>query len=144
MPCLVRMPAAQCSDSLTPPRPVMIEAGAALVFGADLEAGGVDDAVELVFLARDHDAVLGDPLDALAVGIDQMRARRVERLQIGVMEARPLAELAIPGLELLPAVSRSPTMASTRRADFLHLLEVGVLERRQHVRRRCAARAADP
>ena len=41
-------------------------AGAARVVGADLEAGGEDQAVDLVLDAVDDDAVLGDPLDALA------------------------------------------------------------------------------
>ena len=73
----------------------------------------------------------------LAVGVDEVRPRLVERLQVLVVEARPLAELAVPGLE---AAARSPgprTTSSTRRSDLLHLLEVGLLERRQHVRRRC-------
>ena len=101
MPCLVRMPSAQASDSFSPSRPVEVEAGAALVLGADLEAGRVDDAVDLVLAAADHDALLGDPLDALAVGVDQVRAGLVEGLQVFVVEAGPLAELAVPGLQLL-------------------------------------------
>src|SRR5207245_517443 len=108
------------------------EAGAPLVFGADLESRGVDDAVERVFLACDDDAVLGDALNTFAVGIDQIRARRVEGLQIGVVEARPLAELAIPGFQF----RRSFAVADDRidpSTDFLHLLEIGILERRQHV-----------
>ena len=77
-------------------------------------------------------AQANDALDALTVGIDQMRAWRVEGLQIGVMKARPLAELAIPGFQL----RRRLAVADDRidpGADFLHLFEVGILERRQHV-----------
>ena len=44
---------------------------------------------------------LGDPLDALAVGVDQVRAGLVVGLQVLVVEAGPLAQLAVPGLELL-------------------------------------------
>ena len=47
------------------------------------------------------------------------------------MEARPLAELAVPGLELL----RRRRIADDRvdaGADLLHLLVIGVLERGQH------------
>ena len=54
--------------------PGQIEAGPPSIFCADLEPRGVDDAIELVFLACNDDAVFGDPLDPLAVGIDQMRA----------------------------------------------------------------------
>ena len=113
--------------------PRHVEAGAPLVLGADLEPRRVDDAVELVFLAGGHDPAGRDLLDSLAVGIHQMRPRRVERLQIGIVEARPLAELAIPGLEfcrrfaiLDDGVDPAP--------DFLHFFEVGILKRSSHVR----------
>ena len=115
-----------------------LEARAALVVGADLEARGVDDAVDLVLDPADHEAVLGDPLDALAVGVDQPHARHVERLQIGVVEARPLAQLPVPGLQLLGGLAvlhdrRGP------RADLLHLFEVGILVGGQHLLRRALA-----
>src|SRR5690349_17260369 len=109
-----------------------IEAGAPFVFGADFEAGCIDDAIERVFLARDDDAVPGDALDALAVGIDQMRARRVEGLQIRVMKAWPLAKLAIPGFQLRGRLAVADDGIDPG-ADFLHFLEIGILERRQHL-----------
>ena len=101
MPCSVRMPSAQRSESVTPPRPTVVEAGAARVVGADLEARREDQAVELVVHAAGPHAGLVDALDALAVGVDEVRARLVVRLQVLVVEARPLAELAVPGLQRL-------------------------------------------
>ncbi len=101
MPCRLRMPSAQSSESVTPSRPTVVEAGAPRELGADLEARGVDQAVELVVLVADPHAGLVDPLDTLAVGVDEVGARVVERLEVLVVEARPLAELAVPGLERL-------------------------------------------
>ena len=69
------------------------------------------------------------PLDALAVGVDEVRARLVERLQVLVVEARPLAQLAVPGLQLLRGLGVLDDRVDAG-ADLLHLLEVGVLERR--------------
>ena len=40
-----------------------------------------------------------DPVDAAAVGVDQTHIGPVEGLQVLVVEAGPLAELAVPGLE---------------------------------------------
>src|SRR6202041_3209223 len=86
---------------LPPTATDQVEAGAAPVLGADLEAGRVDDAVDLVLAAASDHAFLGDPLDALAVGVDQVRAGLVEGLQVFVVEAGALAELAVPGLQPL-------------------------------------------
>ena len=49
------------------------------------------------------------------------------------MEARPLAELAVPGLELCRGLAIADDGVDPR-ADFLHLFEVGILKGRQHVR----------
>ena len=46
-------------------------AGAARVGRAHLEAGGEDEAIDLVRLAVRDDTALRDPLDPLAVGVDQ-------------------------------------------------------------------------
>src|SRR3546814_3151156 len=81
--------------------PGYVVARSAGVVGADLEPRRVDDAVELVLLAGYHDAPLGDPLHTLAVGVDEVRAGLVERLQVLVVEARSLSEMAVPGLEPL-------------------------------------------
>src|SRR5439155_15189952 len=112
-----------------------IEARSPAIFGADLESGSIDDAVELILPARDDNAVFGDPLDPLAVGIDQMRPGPVEGLQIFVVETRPLAELAVPGFQPRGRLA-IPDDRVDPRADFLHLLEVGILKSRQHVWRR--------
>ena len=80
---------------------VQLVAGAARVVGADLEAGGVDQAVELVLDAVRDDAVLGDALDALAVRVDERDVRAVEGVEVLVVEAGPLAELAVVGLQRL-------------------------------------------
>ena len=75
-PCRVRKPSAQWSVRVLPSAAVDLEAGAAGVGGADLEAGGEDDAVDLVLDAVDDQARLGDALDALAAGVDQGDVRR--------------------------------------------------------------------
>ena len=72
-------------------------------------------------------AWLGDALDALAVGVDEVGAGLVVGLQVLVVEAGPLAELAVPGLQVLGRVGSS-TICVDPPADLLHLLEVGVLE----------------
>ena len=76
-----------------------VEPGPAGERRTDLEAGGVDDAVEFVVDAADPDARLVDALDTLAVGVDERDVRVVERLQVLVVEARPLAQLSEPRLE---------------------------------------------
>ena len=50
------------------------------------------------------DAGLGDALDALAVGVHQVGVRLVVGVEVLVVEARALAQLAVPGLELLGRV----------------------------------------
>ena len=86
------------------PQPVAADrvvARAAGVLGADLESRGVDHAVELEVLAVGPHPGFVDPLDASALGVDQVGVRSVERLQVLVVETRPLAQLAIPRLERL-------------------------------------------
>ena len=75
MPCSVDAPSAHFSVSVDAVAPDDLVAGPAGVVGADLEAGGVDEAVELVLGAADDDAALGDPLDARAVGVDERDVR---------------------------------------------------------------------
>ena len=75
MPCSARIPSAQCSESVSPSRPIGLEAERRVVVGADLEARREDQAVELVVLAADPHAGLVDPLDALAVGVDEVHVR---------------------------------------------------------------------
>ena len=93
---------------------------------AHLEAGGVDDAVDLVLPAGGDHTGPGDPLHALAVAVHQVRARLVVGVQVLVVEARTFAEPAVPGLQPL----RRHRIGDHRvhpAADLLHLLEVGVL-----------------
>ena len=108
-----------------------VEAGAPFVRRAHLEARGVDDAVHRVFHARHQQAVLGDALNALAVGVDQLHMGLVEGLQVFIMEAGPLAQLPVPGLELggRVLVLHDGVGAGT---DLVHLLVIGVFKGGQH------------
>jgi len=124
MPWSVRTPSAQCCVRVRPPRP---EPGAARVVGADLEPGREDQAVELVLDPVDDDAALGDALHAPPVRVDERDVRTVERLQVVVVEARPLAELAVPRLERVGGRGVLHDRVDAR-ADLLHLQEVGGLE----------------
>ena len=63
-----------------------------------LETGAVDDAVDLVLLSVDHRAPLGDPLDA-GGAVDERDVGAVERVEVLVVEAGPLAEVAVVRLE---------------------------------------------
>ena len=56
-------------------------------------------------------------------------------MQIGVVETRALAQLAIPGLELLRRFAILHDGVDPR-TDFLHLFEIGIFEGRQHLLRR--------
>ena len=64
-----------------------------------LEAGRVDQQVELVLVALEDRALRVDLGDALAVGVDQVDVRAVERRQVVVVEARPLAHEHVPRLQ---------------------------------------------
>ena len=89
-----------------PSRPIGVEARAAGVAGADLEARGEDQAVELVVHARRPTR-----RSRRCARRPCRRCRRggtfglVVGLQVLVVEARPLAELAVPGLQRLGRVS---------------------------------------
>ncbi len=126
MPCSDRIPSAQYSDSVMPSRPDGVEAGPSFERRADLEARRVDQAVEFVVLAAHPHPGLVDALDALAVGVDQMDVRVVVRLQVLVVEAGPLAQLAVPGLERLGDVRVGDDLVDAP-TDLLHLLVVAVV-----------------
>ena len=100
------------------------ETGTPRVFRADLESGREDQAVDAVFGAVHHDAVGSDPLDALALGVDEGDVVAVERLEILVVEARSLAEVAVPRLERLGGGGVGHDRVDSG-ADLLHLGEVG-------------------
>ena len=118
----------------TPSRPLLgqgqavaaddLEAGALRVTGADLEAGGENQTVQRVFDAVDDHAVHGDLLDSPAVGVDEGDVGTVERLQVLVVEAGPLAEVAVPRLERLGG-GRIGHDRIDARPDLFHLGEVG-------------------
>ena len=78
-----------------------IEAGQAGVGNPGLEAGGEDDAIDLVFLVADDNTEFGEFLDAAPLGIDELDIGRVERFEVIVMEAGTLAQPAIVGLQCL-------------------------------------------
>ena len=107
------------------------EAGAMRVVGADLEAGGEDQAVQRELFARGDHALLRHPLDALSARIDQRHVGAIERLEILVVEARALAELPVPRFQRLGRARIRDDRVHAR-ADLLHLLEVGELERARH------------
>ena len=100
-----------------------LEAGAAAVVGAHLETRREDQTVELVGHPVDDDAGLGDALHAAAAGVDQRDVVPVERLQIFVVEAGPLAEIAVPGFERLGGGAIGHDLVDPR-PDLLHLGEV--------------------
>src|SRR5262249_23761511 len=95
-------------------------AGAPGVVRPDLEAGGEDQAVDWVLLPRDDEAVRRHALDALPLRVDEGDVRAIEGLEVVVVEAGPLAELPVPGLERIRggALAHDPVHA---RADRLHL-----------------------
>src|SRR5215475_13686925 len=112
---------------------------------ADLEARGVDDAVDRVLGTGRYDTALTDPLDALAVGVDETDRRQVESVEVLVVEARALAELAVPRLELLCGAGVLDDRVDPG-TDLAHLLEVRVLEVGQQVTeaRRRRTRRGEP
>ena len=114
MPCSDCIPSAQCSRQLLAVTPDRVEAGPPGVLRADLEARCVDQAVEFVVLAVGPHAGLVDALHPLAIGVDQVGARLVVGVEVLVVEAGPLAQLAVPGLERLGGLRDRSTSASTR------------------------------
>ena len=107
--------------------PDQVVAGAAGVVGTDLETGGEDQAVDLVFHAVHHDAVRGDAIDAHAPGIDQLDVGAIEGGQVAIVQAGPLAHEGVPGLEGLGGLLVLDDFVDAA-ADVFHFLEVGQLE----------------
>src|SRR4029077_16067553 len=66
---------------------------------AEFETGGVDDQIDWVLRAVEDDSVAADPVEAPTLRVDQRDVRTVERRKVVFMEARPLAEPAVVGLE---------------------------------------------
>ena len=111
-----------------PAAAVHLVAGTAGVLRADLEAGGVDQAIEVEVLAVGPHASLVDALHAPALGVHQRHVGPVERGQVVVVEARPLAELAVPRLQRLGHHRVLHDLLHPG-ADLLHLVEVGQFDR---------------
>ncbi len=103
-----------------------VEPPASGVLGAHLEAGGEDEAVEVVVLAGRHDTGLVDALDALSPGVDQVAAGLVVGVEVLVVEAGALAQLAVPGLERLGRGGVAHDGLDPR-PDLGHLVVVAVL-----------------
>ena len=104
-----------------------VEAESAVLIGGDLEAGGENDQIKFIFLAVDDRSCRRDPLDALAVGIDQVHVRKVESRQVLVVEGDAFAVLAVPRLELLGGRWVVDDLVDPR-PDLLHDLEVDDVE----------------
>src|SRR5215469_8393707 len=64
-----------------------------------LEASGINEQVELVLFALEHWSLLGDLVDTLAIGVDEMDVGPVEGRQVIIIKARALAHEHIPWLE---------------------------------------------
>src|SRR5690606_10722107 len=80
--------------------------------------------VERVVLVADPHTFGVDLVDALPVGVDQVRGRQVVGLQVLVAEAGPLAQLAVPGLEPLGGGGIFDDLVDPR-PDAVHLHVVG-------------------
>ncbi len=111
-----------------------VEAEPAVLIGGDLEAGGENDEIEFIFLAVDDRTCRRDPLDALAVGVDQVHMRKVEGRQVLVVEGDAFAVLAVPRLELLGGRWVVDDLVDSR-PDLLHDLEVDDVEFHSVLRR---------
>ena len=115
---LVREGLATAANDLVP--------GPAGVRGPHLEAGGEDDAVDLVLDAGHNQSAFGDVVDTLPVGVDELYVGSVEGGQVLVVERRPLAEHPVVGLEFF-GYSRSFDQVVHPGPDLVHLVEVGHL-----------------
>ena len=117
------MPSAYFSLSSTPSLADDLVVDAGLLH---LEAGGVDQHVERVVSAVEDRALRADLGDALAVGVDEMDVRPVERRQVVVVEARPLAHEHVPGLQRLGGRLVLDDLVDAP-VDAHHVVDVGVL-----------------
>ena len=126
-PCRVWAPSAHRSDSVTPSAALRVEAEPVVEVRGDLEARGVDEQVDRVLDAVDHRAPGRDLVDAPSVGVHQVHVGPVERRQVVVVEADPLAVLAPVRLELLGRLGVLDDLVDPP-PDRLHGLEVDPLE----------------
>ena len=110
---------------------VHLELGAPRIRRPDLEAGRVDQTVYFVLDAVHDHRVLGDTLDALTLGIDQLDVGPVKGRQVFVVKGRALAPLSIPGLERFRSF-RVGDGCGHARPNLIHLLVVGNLRHDRH------------
>ena len=101
--------------------------GPAGVTGADFKARAIDDAVNFIFDAINHQAFFSDALNALAIGVDQGHIGSIEGRQIIIIERRPFAEHFVIRFELFRNVIVFHQLINAG-ADFFHLLEVRHLD----------------
>jgi hypothetical protein len=132
----VDTPSFHLSVRVRPLRPRTSKPSAAGEVGAHLEAGGEDQAVELVFLAVHHHAVLGDPLHALALVSTRCTLGRLKVGRYSSWKQGRLQNWLYQGFSA-SAVAGSCTTVDPG-AHLLHLLEVGQLHQRRPARRRFA------
>ena len=105
-----------------------IEPGTAGVLGADLEARGVDDAVEVIVLTVGYQAGLGDLGDPFAISVDEMSIRLVVGVEVLIVETRTFAQLAEPRLEGFSRVGVSDDLIDPG-PDLGHLLVIALVVR---------------
>ena len=114
---------------------VDLEAGAPRVGGADLEAGGEDDAVDLVLDAVEHQPVLGDALDAAALVSTSVTFGRLKVGRYSSLKVGRLQNWRYQGFSA-SAVFGSLTIASTRaRIWFIFLKSASSIIRPSSSRR---------
>ena len=94
----MRGPAAHASCRVRPPRPGDVDAEQRA--GHGVEAGGVDDDVELVLAGRRADAGRGDRLDRRLAQVDEVHVLLVEGGPVAGVDAEPLAADDLVGREL--------------------------------------------
>src|SRR5262249_225612 len=109
------------------------EAGSPRVGRTDFEAGCEDDAINWILHAIRDNACPGNSLNTLGcAGIYQLDVGPVEGRQIFVIEGRPLAELAIPGLQSFGGGRVSDGLIDPR-ANTVHLLKVDYFRHYRHL-----------
>ena len=95
--------------------------------GSDLEARRVDQQVDWILHTVDDWPTSSDLINATTGGVDEMDVREVERRQVIVVKADPLAVLAPVRLELGGGLGILDDLVDPS-SDRLHHLEVAALE----------------
>ncbi len=107
-----------------PITPIELEPRPARVTRTDFKPRRIDQAIDrIVGPVRNH-ARRRDPIDPAPFRIDQCDIRPVERIQIFVVKARPLAELPVVRLQRFCNLAVLDHLVDAR-THLLHLLEIG-------------------